>query len=448
MGVAAAALSALAQGQVIAPMDPALERQVEEAYRQVLQQPGDLGAWGRYARLQVQGGNYEGGIGALERLLLQPSYPPELPLEIGVLYYRLGSYAMAETMIRRVLDDARLSAEHRAIAQQLLADAARRNQPSQLRGSFSFGVRSQTNPAYRSSESQVLSAGVPVPLAADQRPDSDVDLNMGLRLQHLYDLGFQNSAAVSSTFGVHVIDFRQSKGSTLVANPPHAYDLVLADGTTGIDFKPMPEAAPGFSVRPHIALSTVLAQQHKYLDSRGVGLDLTYRLSELTVAEGTIEVHKRDFERRVDLTNAADLSGRMAAVRARLTHEVAPGRVVVGELGWRSNRTYRTFHDYDQQEARVGYTVSYGSPVAALPGTWSTALWLGTLHRRYDAADPSISSSITRKDDEWRVTLNQTIPVADHWFALLSLEHMRSRSNVPNFRFRNTSASANLLRTF
>lgn len=448
MGVAAAALSAVAQGQVIAPMDPALERQVEEAYRQVLQQPGDLGAWSRYARLQVQGGNYEGGIGALERLLLQPGYPPELPLEIGVLYYRLGSYSMAETMIRRATDDARLSPEHRKYADVVLRDLAKRNQPSQLRGSVSLGVRSQTNPAFRTSESQVLSGGVAGPVAADQRPDSDADVSLGLRLHHLYDLQRQNSAAISSTFGLHIIDFRKSKGSTLVANPTRAYDLVLVDGTTGIEFKPAPEAAPGLTLRPHVSLATVLAQQHKYLDSRGVGLDLTFRFSELTVAEGTIEVQNRDFERRIDLTNAADVSGHVAAARARLTHEVAPGRVLVGELGWRSNSTDRKFHDYDQFEARFGYTVSYASPVASVPGTWSSAVWLGTLHRRYDAADPAISALTTRKDDEWRVTLNQTIPVADQWFALLSLEHSRNRSSLPNFRYRNTSASASLVRTF
>jgi tetratricopeptide (TPR) repeat protein len=448
LGVAAAALSAAAHSQVIAPMDPALERQVDEAYRQVLQQPADLAAWSRYARLQVQGGNYEGGIAALERLMLQPGSPPELPLEIGVLYYRLGSYAMAEAMVRRALEDPGLSPAHRALAQQVLRDLAKRNQPSQLSGSFSFGVRSHTNPAYRTSESQVFSGGVLGPVAPDQRPDSDWDAHLGLRLHHLYDLDLQNSGAISSTLGVHVVDYHQSRGSSLTATPTRAYDLVFAEASTGFEFKPMPESAPGLTLRPHVALGGVLAQQHKYLDTRGVGLDVTYRFSERTVIDGTLDVHRRDFEQRIDLTNANDVSGRLSGVRARLTHEVAPGRVLTGELLLRKYRTDRAFYDYDQQEARFGYTVSYGSPMAALPGTWSTALWLAAQHRSYDAADPSVSAATTRRDEEWRVTLSQTIPVADQWFALVSIEHARNRSNLPNFRYRNTSAAASLLRTF
>ncbi|MEO7391577.1 MAG: hypothetical protein ABIU58_05350, partial [Ramlibacter sp.] len=37
-----------------------LDRQTDDAFRQVLQQPQDLGLWSKYAQLLVQAGNYEG----------------------------------------------------------------------------------------------------------------------------------------------------------------------------------------------------------------------------------------------------------------------------------------------------------------------------------------------------------------------------------------------------
>ena len=40
------------------------------------------------------------------------------------------------------------------------------------------------------------------------------------------------------------------------------------------------------------------------------------------------------------------------------------------------------------------------------------------------------------------------VPLAEQWFVLGSVEHARNRSNVPNFRYRNTSVSASVVRTF
>ena len=69
---------------------PALDRQVDEAFRQVLKTPASLDAGLKYARLLVAAGNYEGGVAALERLLLSPNPQPGIRVELAVLYYRLG----------------------------------------------------------------------------------------------------------------------------------------------------------------------------------------------------------------------------------------------------------------------------------------------------------------------------------------------------------------------
>jgi tetratricopeptide (TPR) repeat protein len=429
-------------------MDPNLARQVEDAYRKVLEQPSDLSLWSAYARLQVQGGNYEGGIGALERLMLQPNYPPELPLEIGVLYFRLGSYAQAAAMAEQALADSRLPPEQRELAQRLLSDATARTRASQLTGNAVFGIRHQTNPGYRTYESQVFSGGVLGPVAPDQQPHADLDATAGVRLQHLYDLDLQNSGAISTNFGAYVVDYRDSKGSTLVANPTRPYDLVMLDLNVGFEFKPAPGSLPGLTLRPFAAFGNVEAQQHGYMRTQGAGLDAFYRIDERTLVDGTAGVQRRDFEQRIDLLNAAYVSGDLTSLRGRVVREMAPGHVLTGEAALRRNSTYRTWFDYDQQELRVAYDRSYASPVAASRGAWTTSAWLGYMHRGYDAADPTVSASTVRKDDEWRIGLSQTIPLAEKWFLLGSLEQANNRSSLPNFRYRNTSVSASVLRTF
>ena len=435
--------SATAQTALQAPMD----RQSEEAFRQVLDQPEDLGLWSKYAQLLVKAGNYEGGVAAMERLLLDPATGPGVRLEIAALYFRLGSYAMAETMVRTALADSRLQGEQRALGVALLADVMKRNQRSQLSGNLVFGLRHQTNPTYRTDRTQVLSLGVLGPVASDQRPDADNDLNLGVRIQHLYDLDLQNSATIASTFGAALVDYCSSSGSRLEAGLNRPQDLLAVDFTTGLQFKPLPGSVSGLTLRPHILLSNLVAQRHQLLRSKGLGLDLTWRPNERTLLEMTLDGQDRDFANRVDITDADLLGGRLYGLRARLSREVVPGQVVTGEVAVRRNRTERTYYDYDSHEARITYAFSYASPIGK-GGWWTTAFWLGALRRSYDGPDARVSATDNRSDREMRFGVSHTVPITPAWSLLFMADHSRNAANLPNYRYKNTSVSGAVVRTF
>jgi tetratricopeptide (TPR) repeat protein len=57
--------------------------------------PSDPDVLLNFAVLAIKLGDIEGAISALERLLLIENDLPEVRLELGVLYYRIGSHAMA-----------------------------------------------------------------------------------------------------------------------------------------------------------------------------------------------------------------------------------------------------------------------------------------------------------------------------------------------------------------
>jgi tetratricopeptide (TPR) repeat protein len=424
-----------------------LERQSDEAFRQVLQQPQDLGLWSSYGRLLVQAGNYEGGIAALERLLLNPDAPPELRVEIAALYFRLGSYAMAESLLRIALADPRLQADQRAFADALLADVLKRNQRSQFSGVATIGLRHQSNPTYGTDSPLVLSGGVLAPLPSGQSRASDNDVNLGLRVQHAYDLDQQNSAAIASTFAAYVVDYRSSTGSQLQAAPTKPYDLLLLDFTTGLRFKPAPGKLPGLTLRPHLILTDLVAQRHQYLRNQGVGLDVSWQIDERTSLEVTLDAQDRTFANRIDITNADLLGGRLYGVRARVSRELGGGQYLSGEYAFRRNRTQRDFYDYDSHEARVTYSVAYASPMKTA-GYWTTAVWLGALRRSYGAPDPTVTATQTREDREWRFGVSQTMPFSPVWSLVLSADQSRNNANLPNFRYKNTSLSGAVVRSF
>lgn len=75
----------------------ALEQQYEEAFQELFRDPGNLEKTFKFAELAVKVGNYETAISALERMLLVNPNLPRVRLELGVLYFRLGSYQVAKT---------------------------------------------------------------------------------------------------------------------------------------------------------------------------------------------------------------------------------------------------------------------------------------------------------------------------------------------------------------
>ena len=80
--------------------DSASEQQ--RLYEQMVRRPTDYEATFAFVRVATEHGDYEAAIGALERLLF---YNPDQSLvkyELGTLYYRLGSYALAKRYFSRL----------------------------------------------------------------------------------------------------------------------------------------------------------------------------------------------------------------------------------------------------------------------------------------------------------------------------------------------------------
>ena len=95
MGVIAVAPS-IGWSQSTGTANEALEQQYEEAFQVLFQDPGNLEKTFKFAELAVEIGNFETAISSLERMLLVNPDLPRVRLELGVLYFRLGSYQIAK----------------------------------------------------------------------------------------------------------------------------------------------------------------------------------------------------------------------------------------------------------------------------------------------------------------------------------------------------------------
>ncbi len=91
-----------ARAQQMDADDPALAAAYDKAFQELFEDPSDLDKSFRFAELAVRRGNFEGTISALERMLLLNPDLPRVRLELGVLYYRLGSFQLARSYLTRV----------------------------------------------------------------------------------------------------------------------------------------------------------------------------------------------------------------------------------------------------------------------------------------------------------------------------------------------------------
>ncbi len=124
-----AALPAAAQS--VAPRSPSAPVPAEDAaaydaaFQETLSNPADPPTLVKFATLAVKVGDLEGAISALDRLLLIDGDNPDVQLELGVLYFRLGSLEAAKTYLEAARTSRRASAEMKERAASFLREASR-----------------------------------------------------------------------------------------------------------------------------------------------------------------------------------------------------------------------------------------------------------------------------------------------------------------------------------
>lgn len=422
-----------------------LQREVDEAFREVIANAGSMDARVKYATLLVQAGNFEGGIAALEGLLLSPEAPASIRFELAVLYYRLGSYALSETYLREALADSRLDGTLKKQSESLLRDVERRNRPQQLSGSLMIGLRGQSNPTAASKKDPIYSFGAPVPRNRSFGPESDMDAQIWGKLDHVADLEKQNEAAIVTSLVGFANHFNSVDSYRIQAAYSKPFDLAILAGSTGLRFKPSPSSLPGLTLRPHLLFGSALANGHSFFSTGGAGLDGNYRTTETTLWGASLEQQHFTFSSRDDIVNAAQQSGNRQTLRLRNSVETGANRFLTTELSYIDHDGRQPYASFRGPEARISYVFSYAPPVLAGGEPWTTTLSGSALRREYRGADPAVDPLIARRDTEWRASLTNAIPLSRDTALHIHIEHTKSPANLPNYSYSNTAGTLGVI---
>jgi Flp pilus assembly protein TadD len=121
-----AGASAALASQNASPGASSARAAYDSAFQLTLQNPSDPATLAKFAELAVQVGDIEGSISALERLLLIDGNQPDVKLELGVLYFRLGSVDAARMYLDAARSSSQASSETRQRADTFLQAMATR----------------------------------------------------------------------------------------------------------------------------------------------------------------------------------------------------------------------------------------------------------------------------------------------------------------------------------
>src|SRR4029079_3686926 len=177
---------------------PELQRQYKAAFDAMLADPGNLDKTFKFAQLAIQMNDLEGAVGALERMLIINPNLPRVRLELGVLYYRLGSFEAARNYLQTALASPGLPPEVRGRAEQVLAEIDKQRNPSRFSGSFLAGMRYQTNANAAPGTGTVRVGGIDSQLGPSGTATADWNVFGVAALAHLYDLGTQEGDVIDS----------------------------------------------------------------------------------------------------------------------------------------------------------------------------------------------------------------------------------------------------------
>ena len=121
-----------------------LEKKKEQTFQKLFKDPTNLSLLFEYANLSIVVGDLEAAIGVFEQMLIYDSELPRIRLELGVLYFRLGAFALANNYLKSV-KEFNPPPEVEARVDQFLEAIVSAEEPFQWQQTLSIGFKRTTN---------------------------------------------------------------------------------------------------------------------------------------------------------------------------------------------------------------------------------------------------------------------------------------------------------------
>ncbi len=418
-----------------------LQAQKEALFQRMLRDPSNLDVTFAYADVSAKLGDNEAAVAALERMLLFNPNLPRVQLEIGALYFRMGSYEIARSYFEQAAA-ANPPEEVKSRIGAYLSEIARRGGVTQFTGFVLFGAQYQSDANIAPGSPLIHSPVGDVLLNSKFVKKRDENVFATGSFLYSYDLGTQDRDAIEiggTGFGNHYSSVTR-------------LDLGLAELTAGPRFnfpRPLPNVAT-LSLKPYLITNDVMLGGNQYFDTLGGGSEASALVFDDIHLKSLFEFRQKNFSNANDRPLSRGLNGsdKLVSLFAAkpITSEPVASELSLEfdfldqdtRLGFFTNRSYA---------AAGAYRLRYADPTGLIRFPWETTFLASRTWANYAGPDPCcntsgspfIFSTSRRFDRRWRFGITQNFQVSDNISLIVQLQRDVVSSNLPLYAYTSNS---------
>jgi tetratricopeptide (TPR) repeat protein len=412
-----------------------LEAQRQAVFQRMLADPSNLDLAFTYAALSEKVGDLEAAISTLERMLVFAPGLPRLQFELGVLYYRLGSWSTAKSYFTTVQQQPATPPEIQAQIGAYLGQIETREKGSVSFGEVGVGVRYQTN-ANAGPDSPFVNVGG-WELVLDDAALGKADTNgfVTARFHNSIDLASQGDRFDIDVSAYGAIYANEDQLNTGVIEVSFGPNLNLA--SVGID---------NARLALHADLGAAMLSGDPYVASAGIGADLISILDARTRLTLSADARHEEYFNSDLRPKSSDRSGQRYSAGAKVDYVLTPDVTVFAKVDTNRTDTEIDYLSSWKVGASGGLIWDFVAPVGD-KGKWAVTLSGGVSREVADANDPVISLDAETKNVA-HVGAGLSVPVADKLVLNSNVTYSVSDSNYDLSNYDNTAVSLGLSKRF
>jgi tetratricopeptide (TPR) repeat protein len=412
------------------------EARRQQLFQRMLADPSNLDLAFEYAALSEQVGDLEAAISTLERMLVFAPGLPRLQFELGVLYYRLGSWSTAKSYFTTVMEQPLVPDDVRNQIGAYMGQIASREAGSQSFGEVGIGLRYQTNANAGPGSPFVDTIFGELILDPGALGVADTNGYVTARFRNSIDLAGQGDRFDIDVAAYGAIYREEEQLNTGVIDLSFGPNYNLA--AIGID---------NARLALHGDFSAAILSGDPYIASAGVGADLITTLDARTRLTLSAEARHEEFYDSDLRPTSSDRSGQRYGAGARIDYILTPDVALFTLL-----ETTRTIAAVDYLSgwkvgASGGVIVSIGSPTGGNED-WALTGSAGIERDVADANDPVISPTDAEVKNTGYLSAGLIVPVGESFTLNSNVTYSISDSNYDLSNYDNTAVSVGVSKRF
>ncbi len=414
-----------------------LEARRQQLFSQILLQPNNLDASFEYAAISTQLGDFEGAIATLERMLIYAPGLPRVQLELGVLYFRLGSYQTAASYFNGAISGKDVPDEVRTKVSLYLDAIGERQDGTKLTASVYSGVRWQTNANFGPGSQNITLNDLPFVLDQDSTEQKDYNVFAAANFHLQIDLANQGDRLEADllVYGAHY-------------NAQTQLDTELAEFTFGPSFNLRRIDIDNTYLGIYGIANGIFLDDTYHFGTAGVGMKIASNPTVSTKINLKVEYREKRFNNTTDRPTSKLRDGFEARGVASMSYRLTENLTIDALIRGTYEKVDADFFTHKEYGGSAGLTYQFGAPFNIVDVPWAINVTGGYIRRDYDSPDPTIDETQSQIDKETFARATLSIGITS-WLALMpQVEIRKVKSNYDIRNFENRSALLGLLIRF